>query len=74
MNHLLLLLAILFTQSALAQSSVRFSISRNAVAGGGVTLSASSRFQLASTIAQPLAAVWHRKLTFCRSDESMHPH
>jgi hypothetical protein len=40
-----------------AQSSSRFAITRGVVAGGGATLSASSRFQLAGTIAQPLAAV-----------------
>ena len=39
-----------------AQSSTRFAITRNIVAGGGTTASTSARFQLASTIAQPLAA------------------
>jgi hypothetical protein len=40
-----------------AQSSGRFTITRSVVAGGGATFSTSSRFQLGSTIAQPLAAV-----------------
>lgn len=44
-------------QSLKAQSSKRFTIARAVVASGGATLSASSRFQLASTIGQPLAAV-----------------
>ena len=43
--------------NALAQSSGRFTIARSAVAGGGATFSTSNRFQLGSTIAQPLAAV-----------------
>jgi hypothetical protein len=40
-----------------AQSSARFSITRSVIADGGTTFSASARFQLGSTIAQPLAAV-----------------
>jgi hypothetical protein len=40
-----------------AQSSARFDISRNVMACGGTTFSTSTRFQLGSTIAQPLAAV-----------------
>lgn len=40
-----------------AQSSGRFTLVRSAVAGGGATFSTSSRFQLGSTLAQPLAAV-----------------
>jgi len=43
--------------TAFAQSSARFTITRSVIAGGGATFSTSSRFQLASTIAQPLAAV-----------------
>jgi hypothetical protein len=43
--------------SGLGQSSSRFLIARNVVAGGGATFSTSSRFQLGSTIGQPLAAV-----------------
>ena len=43
--------------TALAQSSSRFTITRNVIAGGGTTFSSSARFQLGSTIAQPLAAV-----------------
>jgi hypothetical protein len=42
---------------AFAQSSTRFTITRSVIAGGGTTFSTSSRFQLGSTIAQPLAAV-----------------
>jgi hypothetical protein len=43
--------------AALAQSSGRFTMTRSVVAGGGTTFSSSTRFQLGSTIAQPLAAV-----------------
>jgi hypothetical protein len=43
--------------SANAQSSSRFAITRSVIAGGGSTPSTSARFQLSSTIAQPLAAV-----------------
>ena len=50
-------LLLLIAGTAFAQSSSRFSITRNIIAGGGTTASTSSRFQLASTIAQPLAAV-----------------
>jgi len=42
---------------AQAQSSARFTIMRGVIAGGGTTFSSSARFQLGSTIAQPLAAV-----------------
>ena len=52
-----LFLLLLLTGTAFAQSSSRFTITRSAIAGGGTTFSASSRFQLGSTIAQPLAAV-----------------
>jgi hypothetical protein len=52
----ILFLLLLASSTAFAQSSARFSITRTVVAGGGTTFS-SSRFQLASTIAQPLAAV-----------------
>ena len=44
-------------QSTFAQSSSRFTVTRSVIASGGTTFSTSSRFQLASTIAQPLAAV-----------------
>jgi len=54
MKYLCLLLAVAFAHSGIAQSSPRFSIRRNAVAGGGVTLSTSSRFQLGSTVGQPI--------------------
>ena len=43
--------------ASFAQSSSRFTITRSVIAGGGTTPSTSSRFQLNSTIAQPLAAV-----------------
>jgi hypothetical protein len=43
--------------TAPAQSSARFAITRSVIAGGGATFSTSSRFQLGSTLAQPLAAV-----------------
>ncbi len=43
--------------SSQAQSSARFNITRSVVAGGGTTFSSSARFQLGSTIAQPLAVV-----------------
>jgi len=51
------LLLLLVSGTALAQSSTRFTLARSVIAGGGTTASASSRFQLGSTIAQPLAAV-----------------
>ena len=57
MRILLLLPLICFSQMAFAQSSARFAIARGVIAGGGATSSSSTRFQLASTIAQPLAAV-----------------
>ena len=53
----LLLLVISISAGAFAQSSSRFAITRNVVASGGTTFSSSARFQLGSTIAQPLAAV-----------------
>jgi len=53
----LFLLLLLVSSTAFAQSSARFTITRSVVAGGGTTFSTSSRFQLGSTIAQPLAAV-----------------
>ncbi len=43
--------------SMLAQSSSRFALTRGVIAGGGTTFSSSARFQLGSTIAQPVAAV-----------------
>jgi len=43
--------------SAQAQSSARFDITRGVIAAGGTTFSSSARFQLGSTIAQPVAAV-----------------
>src|SRR5471032_3233182 len=57
MKFVLLLLLVSISGTAFAQSSARFTITRSVVAGGGTTFSTSSRFQLGSTIAQPLAAV-----------------
>jgi hypothetical protein len=59
MKTLLLCLIVICSCSkmALAQSSPRFSIARNVIAGGGTTFSSSARFQIGSTISQPLAAV-----------------
>jgi hypothetical protein len=57
MKTILLLLFMAVSATTFAQSSARFAITRSVVAGGGTTFSTSSRFQLASTIAQPLAAV-----------------
>jgi hypothetical protein len=51
------LLIISFPASGFAQSSTRFTITRSVMAGGGAAFSSSARFQLGSTIAQPLAAV-----------------
>jgi hypothetical protein len=53
----ILLLLLLVSGTAFAQSSSRFTITRSVMAGGGTTASTSSRFQLGSTVAQPLAAV-----------------
>ena len=49
-------LFLLVASTAFAQSSARFTITRNIIAGGGTTFSSSARFQLASTIGQSLAA------------------
>jgi hypothetical protein len=57
MKTLLLLLLICLSETAFAQSSARFSITRSVIASGGTTFTSSTRFQLGSTIAQPLAAV-----------------
>jgi hypothetical protein len=57
MKILFLLLIVFLSEAVFAQSSARFAITRSVVAGGGTTSSSSARFQLASTIAQPLAAV-----------------
>ena len=57
MKNLLLILLVCFSEAALAQSSPRFTITRGVIAGGGATISRSDRFQLSSTVAQPLAAV-----------------
>ncbi len=53
----ILFLLLLVSSTAFAQSSARFSITRSVIAGGGTTFSSSARFQLGSTIGQPLAAV-----------------
>ncbi len=57
MKILLPFLLVSFAGAAFAQTSSRFAITRSVVAGGSATFSTSSRFQLGSTIAQPLAAV-----------------
>ena len=57
MKILFLLLLMGLSGPAFAQSSARFDITRGVIAGGGTTSSSSARFQLDSTIAQPLAAV-----------------
>ncbi|HEY5043332.1 MAG TPA: hypothetical protein VIK53_15175 [Verrucomicrobiae bacterium] len=57
MKTQLLFLLISISTSVFAQSSARFTITRSVVAGGGTTFSSSARFQLGSTVAQPLAAV-----------------
>jgi hypothetical protein len=48
---------LLVSSTAFAQSSARFTITRTVMADGGATVSSSSRFSLASTVGQPLAAV-----------------
>lgn len=57
MKTLLFLALICLAEGVFAQSSSRFTITRSVVASGGTTPSTSARFQLNSTIAQPLAAV-----------------
>ena len=57
MKPQLILILVACFGSAVAQTSSRFTITRSVFAGGGTTFSTSSRFQLGSTIAQPLAAV-----------------
>ena len=52
-----MLLLICIEANVFAQSSSRFAITRGVIAGGGTTVSSSARFQLGSTIAQPIAAV-----------------
>lgn len=54
---LLLLTLICASGATFGQSGNRFVITRGVIAGGGTTFSSSTRFQLGSTIAQPLAAV-----------------
>ena len=56
MRILLLLSLICLSRLTFAQGSARFASARGVIAGGGATSSSSARFQLASTIAQPLAA------------------
>lgn len=53
----LCLILLLVSSTAFAQSSARFNITRSIIADGGTTFSSSARFQLGSTIGQPLAAV-----------------
>ena len=57
MKFIFTLSLIFLSTSIFAQSSTRFGITRSVIAGGGTTFSSSARFQLGSTIAQPLAAV-----------------
>ena len=57
MKTLFFCLLLALSSSVFAQSSSRFTITRGVIAGGGTTFSSSARFQLGSTIAQPLAAV-----------------
>jgi hypothetical protein len=57
LKTLFLLFLVLFSRSVFSQSSSRFTITRGVIAGGGTTFSSSARFQLGSTVAQPLAAV-----------------
>ena len=57
MRILFLLLIVSFSGTAIAQSSSRFTITRSVVASGDATFSTSGRYQLGSTIGQPLAAV-----------------
>ena len=57
MKTLLLLSLVCLSEMAFAQSGSRFTITRSVIAGGGTTFSSSARFQLGSTIAQPLPAV-----------------
>src|SRR5258705_13709648 len=52
-----LLLFLFLAGTTFAQSSARFTITRSLIAGGGTTFCTSSRFQLGSTIAQPVASV-----------------
>ena len=52
----LLVLLVFLSGTVFAQSSARFTVIRGVIAGGGVTFSSSARFQLGSTVAQPLAA------------------
>jgi hypothetical protein len=52
----IIFLLLLISSTAFAQSSAHFAITRGVTAGGGVTASGPSRFQLTSTIGQPLAA------------------
>lgn len=51
------LLWLLVSSAAFAQSSSRFTITRGVIAGGGATPSSGTNFAVSSTVAQPLAAV-----------------
>ena len=57
MKAFLLFLLIVTETVALGQSGGRFTLTRSVIAGGGATVSSSAHFKLASTVAQPLAAV-----------------
>lgn len=52
-----ILLWLLVSSAAFAQSSSRFAITRGVIAGGGTTPSSGTNFTVSSTVAQPLAAV-----------------
>jgi len=56
MRILLLLSLMCLSETAFAQSSARFTVTRSVMAGGGTMFSSGARFQLSGTIAQPLAA------------------
>jgi hypothetical protein len=55
--HVVAISLLLGLSSGQAQSSTRFTIARSVIAAGGATLSTSSRFQLGSTIGQPVTSV-----------------
>ena len=56
-RHIVLFFALIsLATHAFAQSSARFSIVGSTIAGGGATTSTGSRFQLASTVGQSVAA------------------
>ena len=56
MKTLLTSLLTVFSAVAFGQSSPRFTLTRVVAAGGGATVSSSARFQLASTVGQPIGS------------------